>query len=143
MINSIIEGISASLNAEFGDDYTIYTENVEQGLKEPCFFISCINPTSRIFLGKRYFKTNQMCIHYFPADNDRKKEECNDVSERLFDCLECIDVAGDSLRGTSMRTEQVDGVLHFFVNYDFFTYRTTDSTAMEDISTSATVKDGD
>ena len=42
MINSIIEGISASLNAEFGDDYTIYTENVEQGLKEPCFFISCI-----------------------------------------------------------------------------------------------------
>ena len=76
MINSIIEGISASLNAEFGDDYTIYTENVEQGLKEPCFFISCINPTSRIFLGKRYFKTNQMCIHYFPADNDRKKEEC-------------------------------------------------------------------
>ena len=62
MINSIIEGISISLNAEFGDNYTTYTESVEQGLKEPCFFVFCINPTNRVFLGKRYFKTNQMCI---------------------------------------------------------------------------------
>lgn len=42
MINSIIEGISTSLNAEFGDDYTIYTENVEQGLKEPCFLFPAL-----------------------------------------------------------------------------------------------------
>ena len=34
MINSIIESISISLNAEFGDGYTIYTESVEQGLDE-------------------------------------------------------------------------------------------------------------
>ena len=54
MINSIIEGISISLNAEFGDNYTTYTESVEQGLKEPCFFVFCINPTNRVFLGKRY-----------------------------------------------------------------------------------------
>lgn len=38
MINSIIESISISLNAEFGDEYTTYTESVEQGLNEPCFF---------------------------------------------------------------------------------------------------------
>lgn len=37
MINKIIDGISISLNAEFGDDYKIYTESIEQGLKEPCF----------------------------------------------------------------------------------------------------------
>jgi len=40
MINSIIEAISIALNAEFGDDFTTYTEKEEQGLKEPCFFIS-------------------------------------------------------------------------------------------------------
>ena len=39
MINSIIEGISIAINTEFEDVYTIYTESVEQGLKEPCFFI--------------------------------------------------------------------------------------------------------
>ena len=42
MINSIIEAISIALNAEFGDDYTTYTEEQEQGLKEPCFFISTL-----------------------------------------------------------------------------------------------------
>lgn len=50
MINSIIEGISISLNAEFGDNYTTYTESVEQGLKEPCFFVFCINPRAVQFL---------------------------------------------------------------------------------------------
>ena len=119
MINSIIEGISISLNAEFGDNYTTYTESVEQGLKEPCFFVFCINPTNRVFLGKRYFKTHQMCIQYFPVDKGRKKEECNAVSERLFDCLEYITVSGNLVRGTKMHAEMVDGVLNFFVNYDF------------------------
>ena len=46
MINSIIEAISIALNAEFGDDYTTYTEEQEQGLKEPCFFISTLEPTT-------------------------------------------------------------------------------------------------
>ena len=127
MINSIIEGISISLNAEFGDNYTTYTESVEQGLKEPCFFVFCINPTNRVFLGKRYFKTNQMCIQYFPVDKDRKKEECNAVSERLFDCLEYITVSGDLVRGTKMNAEIVDGVLNFFVNYDFYVYKKEDA----------------
>ena len=77
MINSIIESISISLNAEFGDEYTTYTESVEQGLNEPCFFVFCINPTDRVFLGKRYFRENQFCLQYFPADKDRAKEECN------------------------------------------------------------------
>ena len=53
MINSIIEGISIAINTEFGERYTIYTESVEQGLKEPCFFISCLNPTSKVFLGEQ------------------------------------------------------------------------------------------
>ena len=61
MINSIIRAISVSLNNEFGDNYTIYTETVEQGLKEPCFFISCINPTNNLFLGKRLEK---ICFVY-------------------------------------------------------------------------------
>lgn len=140
MINSIIEGISISLNAEFGDNYTTYTESVEQDLKEPCFFVFCINPTNRVFLGKRYFKTNQMCIQYFPADKDRKKEECNAVSERLFDCLEYITVSGDLVRGTKMNAEMVDGVLNFFVNYDFFVYKKEDTVPMEELSESVSVK---
>ena len=66
MINKIIDGISVAINAEFGYDYEIYTESVEQGLNEPCFSILCLNPTNEQFLGRRYFRNNQFCIHYFP-----------------------------------------------------------------------------
>lgn len=140
MINSIIEAIGISLNAEFGDEYTIYSESVEQGLNKPCFFVFCINPTERVFLGKRYFKENLFGIQYFPADKDRKKEECNAVTERLFSCLEYITVTGDLVRGTKMRSETVDGVLNFFVNYDFFVYKAAESDPMEELSEEINVK---
>ena len=140
MINSIIASISISLNAEFGDEYTTYTESVEQGLNEPCFFPFCLNPTNRVFLGKRYFRENQFCIQYFPAEKDRAKEECNAVAERLFSCLEYITVTGDLVRGTKMKYEVVDGVLNFFVNYDLFVYKAAASDAMDEISEKVTVK---
>ena len=32
MINKIVDGISKAINEEFGDDYEIYTEEIELGL---------------------------------------------------------------------------------------------------------------
>ena len=122
MINGIIDGISVAINAEFTDKYEIYTESIEQGLQEPCFAILCLNPTLEQFLGKRYFRTNQFCIHYFPSSSE-KRFECNEVMERLFSALEYITVGGDLIRGTEMHCEFTDGVLSFFVNYDMFVYK--------------------
>lgn len=82
MINSIVEAISCSLNKEFGDDYEIHNEEIKQGLKEPCFFIACLNPNNNLFLGKRYERTNQFCIQYFPQ-SAKKQRECADVAERM------------------------------------------------------------
>lgn len=125
MINEIIDGITIAISAEFGDDYEIYTENIEQGLTEPCFSVLCLNPTIEQFLGKRYFRTNQFCIHYFPS-SDEKRFECNKVMERLFKCLEIIVVDGDLIRGTSFHAEYSEGVLNFFINYDLFVHRPED-----------------
>lgn len=122
MINQIIDGISVAINSEFGDSYEIYTESVKQGLEEPCFSILCLNPKIDQFLGKRYFRTNQFCIHYFPSSSE-PRSECQAVTERLMDCLELITVTGDKVRGTKMNGEIVDGVLSFFVNYDMFVYK--------------------
>ena len=58
MINEIIAAISAALDAEFGDEYEIYMEEIKQDLKEPCFFVQCINPTTKLFRGERYFQSN-------------------------------------------------------------------------------------
>lgn len=143
MINSIIEAISISLNEEFGDGYETHMEEIKQGLKEPCFFITCLNPTTELFLGKRYFRTNQFCIQYFPETNE-KQRECNGVAERMLQCLEYITIYGEDkpIMGTKMKYEVVDGVLNFFVNYDFFTVKTEDQTPMETMTASTDVKEG-
>lgn len=139
MINKIIDGISISLNAEFGDDYKIYTESIEQGLKEPCFSILCINPTNELFRDKKYFRKNQFCVQYFPS-SEGKYAECMDVFERMTDCLDVIKVGDDLQRGTSMHGEVVDQVLNFFVNYDMFVYKVESTDAMESMDLTSNVK---
>lgn len=140
MINEIIDGISVAINSEFGDHYEIYTESVEQGLTEPCFSILCLNPTIGQVLGKRYFRRNQFCIHYFPSSNERKSE-CHSVIERLMDALEIITVSGDLCRGTDMHGEVVDDVLSFFVNYDMHVYKgKTTTPTMETVSHNTNMK---
>lgn len=140
MINELVAAISVAVNAEFGDDYTIYGESVEQGLEEPCFFIRCINPTYCLYFDKRYFAENPFCIQYIPQDESCANEECNAVSERLFSCLEYI--GGDEcfIRGTKMHAEIVDGILNFFVNYDFFTVKKSELITMGELSESVSVK---
>lgn len=132
MINSMIDAISVALNSAFGEGYEIYTESVEQGLKEPCFSVFCINPTNHLFRGERYFRQNTFCIQYFPT-TEEKNAQCHAVLERLFDCLEYISSQGDLSRGTKMYGEWLDGVLHFFVNYDTFVYQVKETTQMGEL----------
>ena len=125
MVNDLVTAISLALSEEFGDDTIVYAEAVEQGLQTPCFFISSLEVTSRLYMGLRYFCENPFCIQYIPDESLNAKAACNDVAEQLFSCLELItDTEGDLVRGTDMHYEIVDGVLNFFVNYDLFVYKT-------------------
>lgn len=141
-VNLIIEAIAAALGGEFGEEYTVYAEEVKQGLSEPCFFISCINPSDRQLLGNanrhflaaRYYRENRFCIQYFPLDENNGRQESYDKAERLFGCLEEISVDGDFIRGTDMNFEYTDGVLSFFVSYNFFVYKTREPTVMEKLN---------
>lgn len=118
MFNDIVTGISIKLNSIFGDSYEIYTENVEQGLKEPCFFIKTLPVTNKPLLGKRSQRTYSFVITYFPLAGN---EEMLTVSEQLLEGLEYITLLnGDILRGHSLESEIVDDVLHFSVNYIVF-----------------------
>lgn len=126
MINKIIDAISIAIFNEFGEDYTIYTESVEQGLKTPCFFINTLKPSQKLFKFDKYFQTNPLCIQYI-SDEDDIKHKCNEVRERLYSCLEYITIIEDKennikslIRGTNMSGEYSDNILNFFVNYDMF-----------------------
>lgn len=140
MINTIIQSISIALDAEFNEkEYAFHMEEIKQDLKEPCFFITCINPTAELFLGKRYFRSNQFVIQYFPESNEDSQRECNAVAERMNWCLEYITtLTGDKFCGTKMNYQIVDGVLNFFVNYDCFVYKVEQEEAMEILESDTT-----
>ena len=140
MITTIIEAISVALDGEFGDLYGIHMEEIGQGLKEPCFFIACLNPTTSLFLGKRYFRRNQFVIQYFPESKEDLQSECNAVAERMIWCLEYITTTiGDTFRGTKMNYQIIEGVLNFFVNYDCFVYKVVRDEVMESFESNTTV----
>jgi hypothetical protein len=118
MVNDLIMGIGMALEAEFGDDYTIYREEIKQDLQKPCFYISQVlisrNPTPN----HMERTLNSFDIHYFPQSKNYQTE-IRDIEDRMFDALEIITLAnGDKARGTSRRAEKHDGVLHFFVDYN-------------------------
>lgn len=137
MLNQIIEAISTAIHAEFGDGYKCYMESVEQGLEEPCFFIQCLNPTHELFLNRRYFRQNHFVIQYFPQNTEYQRE-CNDVAERLYECLEYITLYDEvaeanenkPIRGSEMHFETVNGVLNFMVDFNCFVIRAESNEAM-------------
>ena len=119
MVNRITDGISLAIHNKFGDGYEIYTESIEQGLEEPCFFISALNPSKNRFLGEKFKRNTFFMIQYFPSTSD-VNYECQNIAEKLFDCLEVIGVAEDKIRGTELEYEVVDEVLNFSVAYNLF-----------------------
>lgn len=120
MTNEIIKGIAAALNGTFGSEYDVYAEDISQGFKEPCFSISHILSDRSAKLPNRYLSRNKFDVHYFPKSEHRKKAEILSVAESLFLSLEYINVLDNLCRGTKMSYEIIDGVLHFFVNYDVY-----------------------
>lgn len=117
MINSIISGISNALFEVFG--YENYKNKIPQDLNPPCFYISCMDPAVKKYIGTRYLRKNHFAIQFFPGTDD-PMGQCYEVGEKMFYCLEVIKVEDFSLRGMQMRFEIVDNVLHFFVDYDAF-----------------------
>lgn len=120
MVNKIIDGISIKINELFGDDYYIYSEEIEQGFKEPCFFIFLLNPSFKPKLGTRSYREYNFDIHYFPKISNEKNYDMYDTNEKLIDGLEYISIDGGLIRGSKIHSEIIDNVLHFFIKYSLF-----------------------
>lgn len=130
----LIDALGRALRFEFGEEYAVYDEEVKQGMKTPCFFVSLCESKERLYFGSRYFRENKFLIQYYPKGANRKKRECDEVSQRLFDCLLWIRDGEEAFMGRKMRFEYEKGVLSFFVNYDMFIYRKEDKTLMGELS---------
>lgn len=133
MLNETIDGICEVL-AEAFPSITIYTEQVKQGLKTPCFIISCVNPSNKHVRAERYRRNNLFSVQYIPQSGLDAKAECCIVLDALYQSLEYINISGDLTRGTGMSAEFTDGVLTFFVNYNMFVRRKNQKDLMETLT---------
>lgn len=120
MQNEIMDAVTRKIFEVFGERYRIYTDDVEQELKEPCFFVSFLQPSEKPLLGRRCQRIYDMSIQYFP-ESRQPSRECNDVADRLMDSMEYIILKDGSMRrGKDRKCRTEDGILTFLVTYDVF-----------------------
>lgn len=138
-VRNITDGIVQALFDEFGENYTFYTEDIEQNLAAPAFFAACIEPKAEQVIGRRYCRENLFNIVYFPKD-ENSNSEIYDIQERLFGALEYICVDGDLIRGTGCEMRVIDGVLNVTINYDTFVYKENQKVLMGECDYNSTAK---
>ena len=141
MINTLMEAIRSALQGEFGEGFEVSAEE-HPDREKPYFLIRWVNTTSEPSPGKRYSRQNEFCIVYMP-ENIGLQQECGEVADRMFWCLEYVAVANDLFRGTNMRCERKDSSLEFFVNYPCSLYRTENTARMEEVESEVTMRGGD
>lgn len=120
-VNDVRRAVMSALAARFPDT-RVYGEKSAQGFVTPAFFVFMFPVYHTQELGRRYLRRHSFDVHYFPT-GDYENDEMHDVAEQLYDVLEIINANGKPIRGTAMRHEIVDGVLHFFVDYSFHVRR--------------------
>lgn len=117
--------MSQALYEEFGDSYSIYTEEIEQGLDNPCFLITNVVHTHDAKLSNRYKDNNSFMVQYFPESDTDYLGEINNVVSSLEDVLEWITVDSSKVHGLNMTSNVVDRVLNFQVDYNVRLHKTT------------------
>lgn len=139
-IGAITSAVSTAVYNAFGDGYEIYTDRVTQGLHEPCFLISCLSGTRGVDLGRRYARTAQFSVQYFPkVEGD--SAEINSAFEKLLEALEVIEADGRLLHGKDITGTPHDGMLTVTASYDGFVLREEEQTEMQSVTTQTNAKE--
>ncbi len=132
----LIDGIVGAIHEEFGASYPIRTENNEQGFTGPCFYVKCIRPVCNRFFWRRYLRTWQMAVYYFPKEHEIAEAyepniERNEVAERLFECLEMFPVGDAKVMTTDKEATESDGVLVLTFNVEMYVTKADDAELMQ------------
>lgn len=116
MIRSIVEQIGKGLNEEFGEGYQIYSENMPQDFKTPCFIINCVNYSRGKALSNRFLVNLLFEVIFFPDEESlEQNDEIWDSADRMFDVLERV----GRFSGDNLKANFSEGVLMVNVNYSF------------------------
>lgn len=119
MVNEIRAAIAECLDG-LVPEAEIYMGDIAQGFTGPCFFILASSSEQKQVIKDRYVRQHVFDVQYFPRDTYLPAAELGKAEALLWMALEYVELADGPIRGTEMRTQIMDGVLHFFVQYDVF-----------------------
>lgn len=127
MVKSLLNAVTKQLGTTFGNGYRYYVEDVEQGLKKPCFTANMLIPLQRSKSPILYDRTMPIVVHYFSDSKNDIKNDCYSMGERIVECLEYLPFKGSLIRGEDISWQIVEDVLQVFVTYKFTTKRVTEA----------------
>ena len=135
-ITEMIETIALVLRGGFPNS-AVYADDVVQGLVPRSFHIITVDARYEPYPSGRWLRRAAFDIMYYPSSAAANMEMLG-IAEQLFPLLEFISCERSEnenlLHGTDMRHEIIDGVLHFFVNYDLMLRRERQEEFMQSLT---------
>lgn len=123
IVESLTVALSKGLENIF-DKPRVYQDMLPMGYKSPCFFITHIDTQVDKRLFNRYRAVVNYDITYHPEERKFHSKEFSEVVEKMTYGLELVQLEdGSYVRGSNIRYEVQDSVLHFFITFDFFVIR--------------------
>lgn len=123
-INAIREAVITKLKAHF-PSMPIYGEEMAQDFLKPSLFVKLFSVEQDQIIGNRYKRNHSFMIHYY-SDSEIPHDDMHKMAEQLYSLLEFVSIQEDLFRGTKMKHEIKDGMLHFNVNYNVFLMKETE-----------------
>ena len=126
VVRGLTVALSKGLESVF-DNPCIYQDMLPMGYNPPCFFVKHIDTQVQLKLFNRYRVVANYDITYHPEERKFNSKEFSEVVEKMTYGLELVQLEdGSYVRGSNIRYEVQDSVLHFFITFDFFVIRAKD-----------------
>lgn len=136
MVNEILNSLSSALYDKFGPEVEIYTDVVEMGSADDCFFLQVLEPTLTRYPNRRWRMEVPLDVHYFQGDGT-DTTALYDIGTRALPLLEQLPaLEGRPYRGTGLRFQVDEGerALHIFVTYPLFLRDVEETELMETLT---------
>jgi hypothetical protein len=114
-IHDVRDAVHAALEEVFPN--IPVTDEISQNLSPPCLYVQLLQPTQTQELGRRFMRNHPFDVQYFASEPG--SDDLYAMAEQLIAALQQVEAAGRPVRGTGIRFQITDGVLHFFVEYHF------------------------
>ncbi|CAH1212255.1 hypothetical protein PAECIP111893_03510 [Paenibacillus plantiphilus] len=115
-VNDVLDGVMDALASQY-PGVTLVAGDAGEEHPRPLFAVRLVSVKHNREMGRRYRFSHEFNIQYAAAVPTYRG--LHDVADQLYSTLQHITADGGLIRGSGMRHEIIDGILHFFIQFNF------------------------